>query len=121
MTNPYLYKVKIIYEVMVAAEDYDDAYFVASENVKSITNNEVCHDIEVVETIESIGELSEDWIGVIPYGDNPDELNCYQILELESENKKKEMIESLSDEQKYQLLSTLTITDIVNLIHKKEQ
>ena len=116
MTELKLYKVQITYEAMVIAEDEDDAYFVARDNVRSIIEEE--YSIEVLEHIDSEDKLHSDWIGALPYGDNPDELTCNQILEAKNEDKKKEMIESLSDEQKYQLLSTLTIADIVNLIQK---
>lgn len=121
MTELNLHRVKITYDVVVAAEDEDDAYFVARDKAVVITSYEECS-IESVKTIESLDELHPDWISALPYGgNNPDELTCYQILESKSETKKKELIESLSDEQKYQLLSTLTIADIVDLIHKKEQ
>lgn len=80
MTACNLYKVKITYEVMVVAEDKDDAYFVTKKNVKDM--DEPFSDIEVVETIESVDQLPADWIGALPYGDNPYELFCDQILKL---------------------------------------
>lgn len=80
MTARNLYKVKITYEVMVVAEDKDDAYFVTKKNVKDM--DEPFSDIEVVETIESVDQLPADWIGALPYGDNPYELFCDQILKL---------------------------------------
>ena len=80
MTARNLYKVKITYEVMVVAEDKDDAYFVTKKNVRDM--DEPFSDIEVVETIESVDQLPADWIGALPYGDNPYELFCDQILKL---------------------------------------
>lgn len=80
MTARNLYKVKITYEVMVVAEDKDDAFFVTKKNVKYM--DEPFSDIEVVEIIESVDQLPADWIGALPYGDNPYELCCDQILKL---------------------------------------
>ena len=108
-----IYKVKITYEVLVLAEDSEDAYYLTKENVEDIVDDQEYTNIEVVEQIESV---HSDWIGAIPYGDNPNAFTCDEILK--NGDKKKELIESLSDEQKYQLLSTLPIVDIENLIQK---
>ena len=43
-----IYKVKITYEVLVLAEDSEDAYYLTKENVEDIVDDQEYTNIEVV-------------------------------------------------------------------------
>ena len=115
-----LYVVSIIYDVMIAADDCDDALNIAKKNEKTIVNECEAIDFEIADYITKGSQLSIDWEDAIPYGDNNGGQTCKQILAENDENEKKKYIESLTDEQKVQLLSTLTLSDIAKLLNKKD-
>lgn len=118
MTNK-LYEVAIIYNAMIAANDCIDAFNIVRTKEKTIVNECELTEIEVVASITKQSQLGIGWEDVIPYG-NSMGMTCKQILAENDENEKKEYIESLTDEQKVQLLSTLTLSDIANLLNKKD-
>lgn len=114
-----LYEVAIVYNVMIAADNVDDALIIARMKEKTIVNECELTEIEVVASITKQSQLDIGWEDVIPYG-NHNGLTCNQILAENDANEKKKYIESLTDEQKVQLLSTLTLSDIANLLNKKD-
>ena len=117
MTN--IYEVAIIYTVMIAAENMNDAINIARTKEKTIVNECEPTEFEMVGIIKKQSQLGADWGGFIPYG-NSIGLTCNQILAENDENEKKEYIKSLTDEQKVHLISTLTLSDIANLLDKKD-
>lgn len=117
-----LFRVKIIYDVMVAAEEdacsgWDNAYFATKEDLSFIVTGDDEPEIIVHEEITSVDQLGPEWDGAIPYcGDG--KMTCNEILELNSESKKEEMIAGLSEEQKRSILSQMTLQEIVQLLKK---
>ena len=113
-----LFNVRLTYDTIVVGEDADDAYF----QTRDMTSDILCDatpEIEVGDQVKSIEELNADWDGAIPYG--ADGLKtCNEILELASEEKKVEVISSLSDAEKKHILSQMTLAEIVNLLNKVE-
>ena len=114
-----LYAVAIIYDVMIAADNVNDALIIARMQEKTIVNECDPTDLEVCDYITKESQLGIDWEDVAPYG-NSNGLTCKQIIAEKDENNKKKYIKSLTDEQKVQLLSTLTFSDIANLLNKKD-
>ena len=114
-----LYEVAIVYNVMIAADDCDDAINIAKKYEKTIVNSCEPTDFEICDYITKMSQLGIDWEDVVPYGYSNGR-TCKQILAENDENEKKKYIESLTDEQKVQLLSTLTLSDIANLLNKKD-
>lgn len=114
-----LYEVAIVYNVMIAADDCNDAINIAKKKERSIVD--YCNPIEfeVCGCITKVSQLGIDWEDEVPYG-NSNGRTCKQILAENDANEKKKYIESLTDEQKVQLLSTLTLSDIANLLNKKD-
>ena len=115
-----LYEVEIIYNVIIAADDCDDALYIASTTKNTIVNDSEPTDFEICDCITKVSELCDDWGDVVPYGNSNGGQTCKEILAENDENEKKKYIESLTDEQKVQLLSTLTLSDIANLLNKKD-
>ena len=115
-----LYEVEIIYNVMIAADDCDDAINIARTTKNNIVNECEPTDFEICDYITKQSQLDIDWEDVVPYGNSNGGQTCKQILAENDENEKKKYIESLTDEQKVQLLSTLTLSDIANLLNKKD-
>lgn len=115
-----LYEVTIVYNVMIAADNVDDAINFTKKLEKTIVNECEAIEFEVVGSITKQSQLDIDWEDGVPYGNNKNLMTCKQILAENDENEKKEYIESLTDEQKVQLLSTLTLSDIANLLNKKD-
>lgn len=114
-----LYEVAIVYNVMIAADYYEDAITIAKSLEKTIVNGCEPTDFEFCGYITKASQLGIDWEDVIPYGYS-NGLTCKEILAENDVNEKKKYIESLTDEQKVQLLSTLTLSDIANLLNKKD-
>jgi len=114
-----LYEVAIVYNVLIAADDCDGAVNIAKKYKKAIVNSCEPSDFEICDYITKVSQLGIDWEDAIPYG-NSKGMTCKQILAENDENEKKKYIESLTDEQKVQLLSTLTLSDIANLLNKKD-
>ena len=73
-----LYLAEISLTVVVAAEDEKAAYDLTSAELYDIVRNERTdtYDIE----ISGITWVPQDWQDALPYGENPDELTCGQIL-----------------------------------------
>ena len=115
-----LYEVAIVYNVMIAADNMDDAINFTKKLKKTIVNEYEATEFEVVDRITKQSQLGIGWEGGVPYGNNKNLMTCKQILAENDENEKKKYIESLTDEQKVQLLSTLTLSDIANLLNKKD-
>ena len=115
-----LYAVSIIYDVMIAADDCDDAINIAKTTKNNIVNECEPTDFEICDYITKQSQLDIDWEDVVPYGNSNGGQTCKQILAENDENEKKKYIEYLTDEQKVQLLSTLTLSDIANLLNKKD-
>ena len=114
-----LYEVAIVYNVMIAADDCSDAINIVKKYEKTIVNGCEPTDFEICGCITKESQLSIDWEDEIPYGYS-NGLTCKEILAENDVNEKKKYIESLTDEQKVQLLSTLTLSDIANLLNKKD-
>lgn len=114
-----LYEVAIVYNVMIDADDCIDAINIAKKYEKTIVNECEPTDFDIRDYITEVSQLGIDWDDAIPYGNN-NGLTCKQILAENDVNEKKKYIESLTDEQKIQLLSTLTLSDIANLLNKKD-
>ena len=114
-----LYEVEIVYNVLIAADDCEDAINIAREEEKVIVGNIDTTDFEICDYITKVSQLGIYWEDAIPYGYS-NGLTCKEILAENAENEKKKYIESLTDEQKVQLLSTLTLSDIANLLNKKD-
>jgi Mg/Co/Ni transporter MgtE len=114
-----LYEVAITYNVMIAADDCNDAINIAKKYEKTIVNSCEPTDFEICDYITKMSQLVIGWEDVVPYGYSNGR-TCKQILAENDENEKKKYIESLTDEQKVQLLSTLTLSDIANLLNKKD-
>jgi|688.fasta_scaffold00953_96 hypothetical protein len=107
-----LYSVKITYDVMVMADDFEDAHSVASKNREAIVNDDKNPSIEVQDCIEGEEYLDEDYDNTFLYGDNPKNLTCLEIV-----RKKKEVtIDNLSEEEKELILSRLTAEQIRELL-----
>lgn len=116
----HLYEVAIVYNVMIAADDCDDAINIARTTKNYIFIECEPTDFEICGYITKQSQLGIGWEGGVPYGNNKNRMTCSQILAENDENEKKKYIESLTDEQKVQLLSTLTLSDIANLLNKKD-
>lgn len=114
-----LYEVAIVYNVVIAADDCDDAINIARTTKNYIVIECEPTDFEICDDITKQSQLSIDWEDEVPYG-NSNGRTCKEILAENDENEKKKYIESLTDEQKVQLLSTLTLSDIANLLNKKD-
>ena len=108
MTN--LYEVAIVYTVMIAADDCNDVINIAKKYEKAILYNTKPTDFEICGCITKVSELCDDWGDVVPYGNSNGGQTCKEIFAENDENEKKKYIESLTDEQKVQLLSTLTLS-----------
>jgi hypothetical protein len=74
-----LYLAEISLTVVVAAENEKAAYDLTSAELYDIVRNERTdtYDIEVGE----VTTVPPGWADALPYGENPDELTCDQILE----------------------------------------
>jgi hypothetical protein len=107
-----LHSVKITYNVLVMADDDDDAYFVASDNIGAIVKDIKDPNIEVQDCIESEDDLDEDWDNAFPYGVNPQRLTCLEIVKQNNEIK----VDDLSEEEKGLILSRLTTEQIRELL-----
>lgn len=88
--NPLkLYPVTLSMTVMVAADSEENARQVASGQVREIIDNELwdCWTLTSDEEIQTLDELKglgySDWEHSLPYGDNPNEKMCWQILDRE--------------------------------------
>ena len=114
-----LYEVAIVYNVMIAADDCDDAINIARTTKNYIFIECEPTDFEICGYITKQSQLGIGWEDVVPYGYSNGR-TCKQILAENDANEKKKYIESLTDEQKVQLLSTLTLSDIANLLNKKD-
>ena len=115
-----LYEVAIVYNVMIAADDCDDAINIARTTKNNIVNECEPTDFEICGCLTKQSQLDIDWEDVVPYGNSNGGQTCKQILAENDENEKKKYIEYLTDEQKVQLLSTHTLSDIANLLNKKD-
>lgn len=119
-----LFRVKITYDTMIAVEVdklcpvYHSAYRMANEELSVIVTGDDEPEIDVREEITSIDQLGPEWDGAIPYG-CADGMTCNQILGLQDESKKEEVIENLTDEQKKEILSKMTLQEICDLLNKK--
>jgi len=107
-----LHSVKITYNVMVMADDGDDAYYVASGNLETIVKDIKDPNIEVQYYIESEDDLDENWYNALPYGVNPQRLTCLEIVKQNNEIK----VDDLSEEEKGLILSRLTTEQIGELL-----
>jgi len=111
-----LFNVTVMYNVVVAAKDFDDAYFQAEEYDDAIYNL-VDPAVTVNAEITSVEELG-DWCGAIPINGNG--LTCNEILRLQDESNKEKLIEYLTNEQKNEILLKITFEEIVNLLNKND-
>ena len=103
-----LYEVEIVYNVMIAADNADEVIPFAKKYENAIVRNTEPTYFEICDYITKESELRVEWGDAIPYGYS-NGLTCKQILAENDENEKKKYIESLTDEQKIQLLSTLLL------------
>jgi len=81
MTPKKLYQVEIIYSVMVAAVDADDAEFIANyECIKEITSDESPYHVGASEVTEA-RYMPPDWQHAIPYSaDRDDQRVCAEYF-----------------------------------------
>lgn len=107
-----LHSVQITYNVMVMADDDDDAYYVASNSLGAIAKDITDPNIEVQDCIECEEDLDEDWDNAFPYGVNPERLTCLEIVKKNNEIK----VDDLSEEDKKLILSKLTTEQIRELL-----
>ena len=63
--------------------------------------------------------MGPEWDGAIPYG-YADGMTCNEILGLQDESKKEKVIEGLTDDQKKEILSKMTLEEIVTLLNKND-
>lgn len=110
-----LFDVHVHYNAIVVADDWDDAYFNAKEMLDSIIGTEEPE----IEVQEEIKKLPSDWIGVVPYGGDGT-MTCDQILFMTDEERKEKVIENLTDEQKKEILSKMTLQEICDLLNKND-
>lgn len=80
-TPKKLYQVEIIYSIMVAAVDADDAEFIANyECIKEITSDESPYRVEASEVTEA-RSMPPDWQHAIPYSaDRDDQRVCVEYF-----------------------------------------
>lgn len=119
-----LFRFKITYDTMIAVEVDNilsasySAYRMANEELSVIVTDDEPQ-IIVHEEITSVDQLGPEWDGAIPYG-CADGMTCNEILGLQDESKKGEVIENLTDEQKKEILSKMTLQEICDLLNKND-
>lgn len=117
-----LFRVKITYDTMIVVEEDKlcpavySAYRMANEELSVIVTGDDEPEIDVREEITSVDQLGPEWDGAIPYG-CADGMTCNEIL---GQLKKEEVIEKLTDDQKKEILSKMTLEEIVTLLNKND-
>jgi hypothetical protein len=74
-----LYLAEISLTVVVAAENEKEAYRKTYDDLYEIVRNESPDTYEI--DVYEVDAVPPDWVDALPYGENPDELTCDQILE----------------------------------------
>lgn len=120
-----LFRIKITYNVMVTAEEdecsaWDNAYLQTKDELSYIVTGDNEPDIEVCEELTSLEQLDAEWDEAIPFGFNKGGLTCNEIIELQNESNKEKVIENLTDEQKKEILSKMTLQEICDLLNKND-
>lgn len=73
-----LFLAELTLTVVVAAEDENEAYWKTREDIYDIVENELTDTYDIL--IREATTVPRDWEDALPYGENPDELTCNQIL-----------------------------------------